>query len=171
MCPLFLFANYTLCKEEPATSHRGVIPFVLEVVLDPQIGLTSFQLYLHIHQAPAITLSWEASQSLQILSDSKRDTNEILPCTPLQGQCRLSQHFTTPYYPQTSVEGERAGKKQLPRSIQTEIKGLQSSEVLPLKGVPSEQESGVGVTSMALPVANCEAEKDFAKASIIENEF
>lgn len=73
--------------------------------------------------------------------------------------------------PQTSVEGEEAEEKQLPRNIQTEIKGLQSSGVLPLKGMPSEQGSGVGVTNMSLPVVNCESEKDFAKASIIENEF
>lgn len=73
--------------------------------------------------------------------------------------------------PQTSVVREGAEEKQLPRNILTEIEGLQSSEVLPLKEVPSVQGSGVGVTNMAFPVVNCEAEKDFAKASIIENEF
>lgn len=60
------------------------------------------------------------------------------------------------------------GKPQLPKNIQTEIKGLRAAEGLLLKVLPPQQEAGAGVTCVPLPGASCEAERHFARWSVIQ---
>ena len=105
---------------------------------------------------PAATLSWGTSHRPPL--PQRRIQMRFYPAPLWRVNTRF--HGTSPLPPPSYCWGwDRT--QLLPRNMQIEIKGLPSSEDLPLKVMPSEQRNKVEVMYVALPVVRREGEKSF----------
>lgn len=118
-CVLYFYSlnkPYTVRNQQPQT--EGVILSVLVVILDPEMGSTGCQPYLHIHQSPGITLSrGDLTEHPDSLWLQEGEYKWRPACSPLHSQRQISWHFTTsspPSQPVVGLEQETAAARTWP---------------------------------------------------------